>query len=162
MASRPVAGSGFCRTALDARARLAAGSCQQSRIYNRGLCHVCRRPTGTFKVEITTPWRERLAIDVQPPKPDISLDLGPYRRLNRRCAYYACNRLYEQRGKKLYCSEKCQEKSKQYRRKLERADCVEPMLDADLNFGNSPSDDAQRTAVMDHNQGGESLFVTTQ
>jgi hypothetical protein len=62
-------------------------------------------------------------IQIVPPKPDVRLDPGPYRLLNQRCSYHDCNRLYTiaERRKKIYCSEDCQEKSKSYRRKLERA-----------------------------------------
>jgi hypothetical protein len=76
-----------------------------------------------FNLEIVTPWAERLMILIAPPKPDVSIHPGPYRLVNQRCSYHGCNRLYPiaERGSKIYCSAECQEKSKSYRRKLERA-----------------------------------------
>ena len=52
-----------------------------------------------------------------------SYHAGPYRLVNQRCSYHDCNRLYTiaERGSKIYCSAECQEKSKSYRRKLQRA-----------------------------------------
>jgi hypothetical protein len=76
-----------------------------------------------FNLEIVTPWAERLMIQIAPPKPDVSIHPGPYRLVNQRCSYHGCNRLYTiaERGSKIYCSAECQEKSKSYRRKLQRA-----------------------------------------
>jgi hypothetical protein len=80
----------------------------------------------TFHLEIVTPWGERLMIQIVPPKPYLPVHPGPYRLLIQRCSYHGCNRLYTiaERGSKIYCSAKCQEKSKSYRRKLERAGVV--------------------------------------
>jgi len=91
------------------------------------LVHWCapRRQTADeiFNLEIVTPWAERLMIQIAPPKPDVPVHPGPYRLVNQRCSYHGWNRLYTiaERGSKIYCSAECQEKSKSYRRKLERA-----------------------------------------
>jgi len=60
----------------------------------------------TFNLEIVTPWREHLMIQVAPLKPDVPIHSGPYRLLNQRCSYHHCNRLYPnaERGTKIYCS----------------------------------------------------------
>jgi hypothetical protein len=90
----------------------------------RRLLHLSRMQTlNIFILEIVTPWEERLVIEIPPPKPDALVCPGRYRWLNQRCAYHDCNRLYAiaERGNKIYCSKECQEKSKQYRRKLKHA-----------------------------------------
>jgi hypothetical protein len=81
-----------------------------------GARRVCRLPTKIFNLEIVTPWAERLIIQIAPPKPDVPIHPGPYRLVNQRCSYHGCNRLYTiaERGSKIYCSAKCQEKSKSY------------------------------------------------
>jgi hypothetical protein len=72
--------------------------------------------------ELVTAWGERIVINIPPPNPDVPLDRGPYFRIEARCGYHECNRLYPMTERtKLFCSPECQEANKAYRRKTSTA-----------------------------------------
>jgi hypothetical protein len=71
-------------------------------------------------LQVVTPWGERFILKLEPPKPNLPIDLGPHYRVSVRCGWEDCNRLFSlaERGNKLYCSDECREAAKEYRRKL--------------------------------------------
>jgi hypothetical protein len=72
----------------------------------------------TFRLELRTPWGDLIIIEVPPPKPDLPVDPSPHWRVEARCAYHNCNRLYPMTERtKLFCTPECQEANKTYKRK---------------------------------------------
>jgi len=69
-------------------------------------------------MEVVTPFGEVLRLKIPFPKA-LPVEPGPYYRVEARCDYFRCNRLFPiaERGNKLYCSDECAEKAKAQRRK---------------------------------------------
>lgn len=57
------------------------------------------------RIDVTLPWGELLHLLVERPKPDVLIEECSYYRVEQRCAYHKCNRLYPvaERGNRIYC-----------------------------------------------------------
>jgi hypothetical protein len=93
-----------------------------------GTGAICYRATPRMieeftRLEVVSPWGERLILKLTPPKPNLPIDPDPYYFIKDRCAWEDCNRLFSlsERGSRIYCSDECQEAAKRHRAKLRRA-----------------------------------------